>query len=93
MKKCEEAIKDFSEVLKLDPNAMDALCNRGSAQLQMGRIDLALADFDAGLKINRKILTSCTTAGLPFSQRETRPRPQRTSTRRLKPATLRPRTR
>jgi tetratricopeptide (TPR) repeat protein len=50
MKKHEEAIKDFSEVVKLDPGATDALCNRGSAQLQLGRIDLALTDFDAGLK-------------------------------------------
>jgi tetratricopeptide (TPR) repeat protein len=38
-------------VVKLDANAADGLCNRGSAQLQMGRIDLALTDFDAGLKI------------------------------------------
>jgi tetratricopeptide (TPR) repeat protein len=51
MRKYEEAIRDFTEVVKLDPAASDALCNRGSAELQLGRIDLALADFDAGLKM------------------------------------------
>jgi tetratricopeptide (TPR) repeat protein len=74
MKKYEEAIKDFTEVLKLDPNAADALCNRGSAQLQLGRIDLALADFDSGLKIKAGDPDLLYNRGLAFLAKGNKPK-------------------
>ena len=91
MKKYEEAVKDFTEVVKLDPSAADALCNRGSAQLQMGRIDLALADFEAGLKIKPGDPDLLYNRGLAFLAKETNQRPWRISTRRLKPGIPKPR--
>ena len=39
------AISDFSEALKLDPRATDALYNRGAAYALIGQTNYALADF------------------------------------------------
>jgi lipoprotein NlpI len=39
------AIMDFSEALKLDPGATDALYNRGAAYALMGQTNSALTDF------------------------------------------------
>src|SRR6185295_15676165 len=39
------AILDFSEALKVDPTATDALYNRGAAYAILGQTNYALADF------------------------------------------------
>jgi len=39
------AIQDFSEALKIDPRAADALYNRGAAYALIGQTNYALADF------------------------------------------------
>ncbi len=45
-----EAVKAFSEVLKLEPKAAIAYDRRGDAYLKLGRFQEAIADFDAYLK-------------------------------------------
>jgi lipoprotein NlpI len=45
------AIQDFSEALKLDPTATDALYNRGAAYALMGQTKTALADFAQVLEL------------------------------------------
>jgi lipoprotein NlpI len=45
------AIMDFSEALKVDPGATDALYNRGAAYALMGRTSYALADFAKVLEL------------------------------------------
>jgi len=41
----------FSNVLKNNPNVLEALNNRGNAYNYKGQFDLAIADFDRGLEI------------------------------------------
>jgi lipoprotein NlpI len=45
------AITDFSEALKLDPTATDALYNRGAAYALIGQTKTALADFAQVLEL------------------------------------------
>jgi lipoprotein NlpI len=45
------AVDDFSQALKIDPEASDALYSRGAAYALIGRDDLALADFALLLKL------------------------------------------
>ena len=49
-----QAIEDFGEVIKRNPKAVDALCNRGNAYFQQNRPELALKDYDAAMEINPK---------------------------------------
>ena len=48
------AIKDFSRALAINPNYIDALINRGSAYSQLGRFNDALIDFNHALKFEKK---------------------------------------
>jgi len=48
------AIKDFSRALEINPNYVDALINRGSAYAQLGRFNDALMDFNHALKFEKK---------------------------------------
>jgi hypothetical protein len=52
MKRYEDAISDFSEVIKLDRRAVDAYCNRGSAYFELGKVESAIQDFNSALRIN-----------------------------------------
>jgi tetratricopeptide (TPR) repeat protein len=45
----DQAIADFTETLRLNPNHAGALNNRGSAHRQKGDLDSALADFTAAI--------------------------------------------
>ncbi len=48
----EEAVADFSEVLRMDPSNANALYSRGSARDNMGRFDQALSDYTAALVLD-----------------------------------------
>jgi len=48
------AIKDFSRALEINPNYVDALINRGGAYAQLGRFNDALMDFNHALKLEKK---------------------------------------
>jgi len=48
------AIKDFSRALDINPNYVDALINRGGAYAQLGRFNDALMDFNQALKFEKK---------------------------------------
>jgi tetratricopeptide (TPR) repeat protein len=48
----ELAVFDFDEALKLSPQDLLALGNRGWARLQMGQLDRAIADYTELLKVN-----------------------------------------
>jgi lipoprotein NlpI len=49
-----EAVKAFTEVIKLEPKAAIAYDRRGDAQLKLGHFKEAIADFDEYLKANPK---------------------------------------
>jgi tetratricopeptide (TPR) repeat protein len=48
------AIKDFSRALEINPNYIDALINRGGAYAQLGRSNDALIDFNHALNFEKK---------------------------------------
>jgi tetratricopeptide (TPR) repeat protein len=48
------AIKDFTRAININPKYVDALINRGSAYAQLGRFNDALGDFNDALKYERK---------------------------------------
>jgi len=48
------AIKDFSRAIEINPNYVDALINRGSAYAKLGRFNDALMDFNHALKFEKK---------------------------------------
>ena len=48
----EAAIKDYSEVIKLDPTSAVAYFNRGNVYDQMGEHDRAIADYSEAIKLD-----------------------------------------
>jgi len=42
------------KAIELDSRAVDAYCNRGNANYQLGKSDLAIRDYNEGLKLNPK---------------------------------------
>jgi tetratricopeptide (TPR) repeat protein len=48
------AIKDFSRALDINPNYVDALINRGGAYAKLGRFNDALMDINQALKFEKK---------------------------------------
>ena len=56
LKNFDEAIKNFTQCLKLNPRHVDAIESRGLAYIKIHKFDLALKDFDAILKSNKNHL-------------------------------------
>ena len=48
----DAAVKDYSEVIKLDPSSAVAYFNRGNVYDQMGEHDRAIADYTEAIKID-----------------------------------------
>lgn len=48
----KQAIRDYNESLKLDPNSSSCWFNRGLARSYLGQDDLAISDFDAVLRMS-----------------------------------------
>src|SRR5262249_11557202 len=48
----DAAIDDYSQAIAIDPHYGNALYNRGSTYLEMGKFQLAIADLDAVLTID-----------------------------------------
>jgi tetratricopeptide (TPR) repeat protein len=51
-KSLDRAIADFNQALKINPNLVDALINRGNALRRKGDLDHAIADFDEAIRID-----------------------------------------
>jgi tetratricopeptide (TPR) repeat protein len=51
----EEALADFGQALRLDPNDCKVYCNRGSTYLALGRHEEALADFTKAIGLDPNI--------------------------------------
>ncbi len=52
LNRLEEAVADFSEVLRMDPSNANALYSRGSARDNMGQHNEALSDYTAALNLD-----------------------------------------
>jgi tetratricopeptide (TPR) repeat protein len=48
----QEAVADCDESLRLKPDVANTLENRGFAYLKMGEYGRAIADYDAGLRLD-----------------------------------------
>lgn len=47
----DQAIRDFNEAIRLDPNLADAYYNRGVAHYHKGNYDQALQDYDEAIRL------------------------------------------
>lgn len=54
----EQAIRDFSRALKLDPKLSGGYCNRATAYQHLERWDEALADFESALKLHPGLISA-----------------------------------
>ena len=45
IKRIKEAIEDYNEAIRLNPNYSESYYNRGLAKLQLGKIEEAIKDF------------------------------------------------
>ena len=52
LNRLEEAVADFSEVLRMDPSNANALYSRGSARDNLGHFNEALSDYTAALTLD-----------------------------------------
>jgi tetratricopeptide (TPR) repeat protein len=53
----DRAIADFDQAIKLDPEFVEFLNDRGLGFYKMGQYDRAIADFDQALKLRRSFIT------------------------------------
>ena len=54
----EEAIADYDEALRIDPQLAAAYYNRGNAKGVLGRYEEAIADYDEALRIDPQLATA-----------------------------------
>lgn len=67
MGKYESAVADFTTVLQLDPQNVNAVFNRGSSYDSMGQYDKAVADYSRALDLDASIASSSLQNGGPPS--------------------------
>lgn len=59
----EEAIKDFTELLNLEPNNVYALNGRGNAKVGLGRYQEAIEDYNESVRIDPKYIGTYSNRG------------------------------
>ena len=52
--KYEAAVRDFDEVIRLNPKSADAFYNRGLAKMKAGKYEDAVDDYSEAMRINPK---------------------------------------
>ncbi|RIB21909.1 hypothetical protein C2G38_2014583 [Gigaspora rosea] len=66
MDKHEESLKDLNESLKINPNCVEALNNRGLTYQSMGRYEESLADLNRLLEINPNFIEGLVNRGVIY---------------------------
>jgi tetratricopeptide (TPR) repeat protein len=64
--KYEEAVKDYDEVIRVEPNYALAYNNRGLANYHKGNYDQAIADFNEALRLNPNYADAYNNRGLAY---------------------------
>ena len=59
-----EAIADYGEAIRLDPEHVLAFCNRGTAKSQLGRHEEAITDLDEAIRLNPKFFGAYSSRGV-----------------------------
>ena len=49
--KLNEAITDYDEAIRLDPDSPEAYTNRGAAKYKLGRHEEAIVDYDEAIRL------------------------------------------
>src|SRR6266700_7045916 len=62
----QEAVDRLNEALRIDPNRQDVFAQRGLAYQNMGKMDLALADFDRALLVDSQQPAILTARGMIY---------------------------
>ncbi len=60
----DQAIRDFNEAIRLDPNLADAYYNRGVAHYHKGDYDQALQDYDEAIRLDPNVAEAYLGRGL-----------------------------
>ncbi|MCK5419064.1 MAG: tetratricopeptide repeat protein, partial [Desulfobacterales bacterium] len=70
LKLYQEAIKDFSQSIRMKPGYAEAFNNRGNAYYELDQYEKARADFDQSIKIKPKYSKAHMNRGLVYFQME-----------------------
>jgi tetratricopeptide (TPR) repeat protein len=62
------AIADLERVIALNPNYIEAYCNRGMAYFGLGNLDIAIAQFDLALKVAPRHADALNRKGVVLAQ-------------------------
>ncbi len=65
----DSAIVEYSEVLKINPDNVEALVNRGSAYTEKGQYDLAIADIDKAIELDPENIITYYNRGIAYLRR------------------------
>ena len=60
LKQPNDAIADFDDAIRINPNYAGAYNNRGGAKLLLSKINEAITDFDETIKINPEFINAYT---------------------------------
>ena len=64
----DNAITQFNEAIRLDPNYVDAYANRGEAYRMKGQYDMAIKDLDNAIRLNSNFAFAYACRGVAYSQ-------------------------
>src|SRR6266404_1262907 len=65
----EQAIADFSELIRIAPKRSGAFTNRGEAYRRKGEFDRAIADLDRAIALNRRQSAAWFNRGIAYSDK------------------------
>ncbi len=68
-KRYTEAINNFSQVIKLNPNSYEAWYNRGLAYSGLNQLDLAIADYSQAIKLNPNFADAFNNRGIAYADK------------------------
>ena len=66
--KYNEAIECYDKAIKLNPNSLVALYNKGSAVMQLGKYNEVIECYDKAIKLNPNSLVALYNKGLAVMQ-------------------------
>lgn len=65
--KPEEALKDFTRAIEIDPTRADGFAGRGNVLQAMGQYEASLQDYDRAIEINPKLANAYVNRGSVYS--------------------------
>jgi tetratricopeptide (TPR) repeat protein len=69
MSQYDRAIADFNQAIRLDPDSIFALNNRGAAYARKGQYDDAIADFNEAIRIDASYAITYNNRGIAYAKK------------------------